>query len=180
MTVALMLLSGKGVTNAQSSKAYSLSKKDTVSIFNNRLKITLNEGTFETLPAQVCSLKYAGLFNLHDVTNSSGFVLRAKDTLAFYMTSIDRPVEKDGGVATWEIINSFLYKVPAYRMESGWNMLGRDYLYFVKLVIDTKHDYLFEFKFFFIDNKLVLSLLQRPIIKLDSVDQENFTLLSPK
>lgn len=179
--IALILFSGEVVTKAQALKSPApYLKKDTVSVFSNRLKIRLAEGSFEKMPAEVSAQKYASLFNLHDISQCSGFVLHAKDTLVFYMTSIDRPSENDGGISTWEVINSFMDRVPAYRMESGWNKLGRDYLYFVKLVPNAKPDHLFEFNFFFIDNKLVFSLLQRPIKALDATEQQAFTLITAR
>jgi hypothetical protein len=177
--VLALLLGGGGMTNAQPAKVCQGSKKDTISVFGRRLKIALS-GAFERMPTHITSGKYIGLFNLHDVTTSSGFVLRAKDTLVFYMTSIDRPLENDGGIATWQIINSILDKMPAFRMESGWNKLRQDYLYFVKLVLDRKPEYLFEFNFFFIENKLAFSLLQRPIKELGIIEQESYTLISTR
>jgi hypothetical protein len=169
-----------GHANAQSSKAYSVSKKDTISVFGDQLKISLNAVSFEKIPSETSARKYRGMFNLHDVTKSNGFVLNERDTLVFFMTSVDRPNENDGGIATWELINSFLDKMPAYRLESGWNKLGRSYLYFVKLILDAKPNCVFEFNFFFIENKLVLSLLQRPVKEPSMLEQESFTLISPK
>src|ERR1041384_7780014 len=118
LTIVVALSVGERVVNAQSSKGYSAVKKDTVSVFSNRLKISLATGSFEKIPPEKCLQKYALVFNFHDVTNSSGFALRANDTLVFYATSIERPTENDGGVSTWQIINSILDKASAYRMES--------------------------------------------------------------
>jgi hypothetical protein len=165
--------------NAQSSKICA-SKKDTVSVFGSRLKITLTEGAFKKISEKSSLRKYDGLFNLHDAINSCAFVLRGKDTLVFYMTSISRPLENDGGISTWQVINSFLDKSSAYRMESGWKKMGHDYLYFVKLILDSRPDQLFEFNFFFIDDKLVFSLLQRSIKELGIIEQESFTLIKAR
>jgi hypothetical protein len=179
--IVIMALSfGERVANAQPPNAGSPTKKDTVSVFGNRLKVALPDGAFEKMPADVSDRKYAELFSLHDVTSSRGFVLRGKDTLVFYMTSIDRPTENDGGILTWQVINSFLDKASAYRMESGWSRLGRDYLYYVKLILDEKPDNFFEFNFFFIENKLAFSLLERQIKERFMIEQEGFTLISPK
>jgi len=181
LIIVLMFCLGEGATKAQAvNSAQRIPKKDTVSVFGNRLKISLADGTFEKMSAEVSAHKFTGLFNLHNVTKCNGFTLRAKDTLVFYMTSIDRPTENDGGISTWEIINSFLDKVSTYRMESGWKKLGLDYMYFVKLVIGAKPRHLYEFNFFFVDNKLVFSLLQRPFKTLDATEPESFTVITAR
>ncbi|HTH57546.1 MAG TPA: hypothetical protein VL728_15955 [Cyclobacteriaceae bacterium] len=162
---------------AQSTESSSSANLDTVSVFDSRLKITLTAHTFEKLPPQVSAGQFSGVFNLHDVTTASGFVLKGKDTLVFFLTSIDRPRGNDGGIATWQLINSILDKAQGYRTESGWNKLGRDYLYFVKLIVN---DCLFECNFFFIDEKLTFSLLARHVKVFDLLPPESFTLISPK
>lgn len=179
LTIVMTLSLGGQVANAQST-GYSTAKKDTVSVFGDRLKITLLAGTFEKIPNDISAQKYARVFNLHDVTNSTGFALRKNDTLVFYATSIDRPPENDGGISIWQIINSILDKASAYRMESGWNKMGSDYLYYVKLVLDKKPDHFFEFNFFFVENKLMLSLLERPLKELTILEQESFTVVLPR
>ena len=179
LTIVMALSLGEQVASAQSRKDCVV-KKDTVSIFGNRLKIALPEGAFERIPADVCTRKYAGIFNLHDVTNSSSFVLRSKDTLVFYATSMERANQNDGGISTWHVINSFLDKTPAYRMESGWKKMDRDYLYYVRLILGKEPDHFFEFNFFFIENKLMFSLLERQVKELPILENESFTLVSPR
>lgn len=176
---SLFLVSGLGVTNAQVADSTLLhnNKTDSIYILNGRLAVVLAEGSYKTIPTDLLVKKYACNFGTGKVLKSYGFVLTGKDTLRFYQTSIGRPVANDNGVSIWNLIGSFADKISdSYWTGSGWNKMGNDYKYFIKLIAGKKQ--FFEFNFFFLDDKLTFSLLQCPLRDRYFGDQENFKIIS--
>jgi len=153
-------------------------KSDSLDIFNGHAKIILKKGTLIASKTGHFHEIFPASFDTVKIVSEENFQLRENATLSFYQTSIDKPTTKDGGIATWKYIALFTDRVShGHQLESGWEKMRRDYLYFVRMTTDDKPELYLEFAFFYIDNKFSFSVLQRPLVvcKTDDPDRlENY------
>lgn len=162
---ALALLVGISNAIGQALTHNADSKTDSFSLLNGQLKIAFKSRTFSAIKPKQLRPIFAGSLDTVKILSMNGFRIGEGATLRFYQTSINRPIEKDGGISTWKQIALLTDQVPESSswLESGWKAMGKDYLYFVKLISGQKPEQYFEFAFFYIDNKLSFSVLQCPL-----------------
>lgn len=177
----LSLALGTDILIAQPLDVNDKMKTDSIDLLTEKLKVAFKNTSRDTAKPDQFRLLFSKPMDSVSVLCVNGFRISDNATLEFYQTSIDKPTTNDGGISIWNSIALFTDQVAQSRwLESGWKVVGHDYMYFVKMTSGQKSQRYFELSFFYIDNKLSFSALQCPLQfaqKYKHLAEENYLSL---
>jgi len=149
-------------------------KPDTLKILSGHANILLEEGTYDIMKTEQLKQMYSSTFHAGQVMNASGFRLNDNSSLRFYQTSIENHTRNDGGLSTWNLIESFADKIPqCLWIENKREAHAGGYWYFVKLASHEKPTQFFKFIFFYVDNKLAFCIHEYVVNPLQTSKDES-------